>query len=54
MLVKEFHIIFPLTLDQYKIGQLYTTLQTSKKESNNGSKVQFLENSEIEKWSIYP
>jgi hypothetical protein len=46
MHVKEYRILLPLTLNEYQIGQLYTTVEISKQESSNGdgSGVEILKN----------
>ncbi|AYV76759.1 MAG: putative amino acid/polyamine transporter I [Terrestrivirus sp.] len=42
--IKEYRIILPLTLEEYHIGQLYTTMEMSKQETQSDSGVEILKN----------
>lgn len=42
--IKEYRILLPLTLEEYHIGQLYTTMEMSKQETKNDSGVEILVN----------
>ncbi|CAH1398978.1 unnamed protein product [Nezara viridula] len=44
MLITEFRIPMPFTLDEYQRGQMYTTIQTSLLESSNEEGVEVLKN----------
>ncbi|XP_029432016.1 cytoplasmic phosphatidylinositol transfer protein 1-like isoform X2 [Rhinatrema bivittatum] len=44
MLVKEYRICMPLTIDEYRIGQLYTISKHSHQESDKGEGVEVIEN----------
>jgi len=42
MRIKEFRIVMPLTLDEYRIGQLYGTCEMSRNETGGGDGVEIL------------
>ncbi|XP_030067894.1 cytoplasmic phosphatidylinositol transfer protein 1 isoform X2 [Microcaecilia unicolor] len=44
MLVKEYRICMPLTIEEYRIGQLYTISKHSHQESDKGEGVEVIEN----------
>ncbi|KAF2076177.1 hypothetical protein CYY_002530 [Polysphondylium violaceum] len=44
MLVKEFRVVLPLTVDEYRVGQLYSVAKTSSQETSNGEGVEVLIN----------
>ncbi|CAH1395938.1 unnamed protein product [Nezara viridula] len=44
MLIREYRIPLPLTLDEYKIGQLFSVAELSRMETKNGEGVEFLTN----------
>ena len=44
MLIKEYRIVLPLTVDQYRRAQLYTVATASRQETGGGEGVQVLEN----------
>ena len=45
MIIKEFRILIPMSVDQYQIGQLYTIQKKSRIESTGaGSGVEIIEN----------
>jgi len=44
MLIKEYRIILPLTVEEYQIGQLYSIAQASKNETGGGDGIQVLAN----------
>ncbi|KAG9509038.1 Phosphatidylinositol transfer protein alpha isoform, partial [Fragariocoptes setiger] len=44
MLVKEFRIILPLTVEEYQIGQLYSVAEASKAETGGGEGVEVIQN----------
>ncbi len=49
MIIKEFRILIPMTVDEYQIGQLYTIQKKSRIESvGAGSGVEIIENSPFE------
>lgn len=49
MLIKEFRVILPYTLAEYKIAQLYSTARASINETGGGDGVEILENKPFEK-----
>lgn len=44
MLVKEFRIVLPLTLEEYQIGQLFSVAEASKNETGGGEGVEVIKN----------
>ncbi|XP_014259909.1 phosphatidylinositol transfer protein 1-like [Cimex lectularius] len=42
MLIKEYRIVMPLSLQEYQIGQLYTTIEASKLETGGGEGIEVL------------
>lgn len=44
LLRKEYRIILPITVDEYKIGQLYSIAEASKNETGGGEGVEVIEN----------
>eukprot|EP01132_Coremiostelium_polycephalum_P000621 gene621-771_t len=44
MLIKEFRVILPLTVDEYRVGQLFSVAKTSSQETSNGEGVEVLKN----------
>ncbi|XP_035704976.1 phosphatidylinositol transfer protein beta isoform isoform X1 [Folsomia candida] len=48
MLVKEYRIILPLTVEEYQIGQLYSIAQASRNETGGGDGIQVITNESFE------
>lgn len=49
MIIKEFRIVIPMSVEQYQIGQLYTIQKKSRIESvGAGSGVEIIENRPFE------
>lgn len=48
MLVKEYRICMPLTVDEFQIGQLFTTAEASKNETGGGDGIEILKNEPFE------
>eukprot|EP01110_Echinostelium_bisporum_P007019 TRINITY_DN27228_c0_g1_i1.p1 TRINITY_DN27228_c0_g1~~TRINITY_DN27228_c0_g1_i1.p1 ORF type:complete len:266 (-),score=102.72 TRINITY_DN27228_c0_g1_i1:174-971(-) len=44
MIVKEFRIVLPLTVEEYKIGQLFSVAKTSSQETSKGEGVEVIKN----------
>lgn len=44
MLIKEYRIILPFTLEEYRVGQLYSIAEMSKSETGGGEGVEVLKN----------
>ena len=51
MLITEFRIILPLTVEEYQIAQLYATAEVSKQNTGGGEGVEILANEPFEKSS---
>jgi len=48
VLVKEFRVILPLTLEEYQVGQLYSVAKTSNLETHDDAGVEILKNEPFE------
>jgi len=48
MLIKEFRVVMPLTVDEYQIGQLFSVAEASKNETGGGEGVEVLRNEPFE------
>ncbi|TNN20269.1 Phosphatidylinositol transfer protein alpha isoform isoform 1 [Schistosoma japonicum] len=44
MIIKEFRIILPLTVDEYRVGQLWAVAEASKNETGGGEGIEVLVN----------
>ncbi|XP_072164053.1 phosphatidylinositol transfer protein alpha isoform-like [Diadema setosum] len=44
VLIREFRVLLPMTVEEYKIGQLYSVAETSKEVTGGGDGVEVLEN----------
>ncbi|EGG23560.1 phosphatidylinositol transfer protein 1 [Cavenderia fasciculata] len=44
MLIKEFRVVLPFTVDEYRVGQLFSVAKTSSQETSNGEGVEVLKN----------
>ncbi|XP_042343209.1 phosphatidylinositol transfer protein alpha isoform-like [Plectropomus leopardus] len=44
MLIKEFRIVLPVSVEEYQVGQLYAVAEASKGETGGGEGVEVLEN----------
>ncbi|XP_039266790.1 phosphatidylinositol transfer protein beta isoform-like [Styela clava] len=44
MIIKEFRIILPMTVEEYQVGQLWSVAEASKNETGGGEGVDVLEN----------
>jgi hypothetical protein len=49
MLITEFRIILPMTVEEYQIAQLYSTAEASKRNTGGGEGVEILTNEPFEK-----
>ncbi|XP_055373131.1 cytoplasmic phosphatidylinositol transfer protein 1 [Condylostylus longicornis] len=48
VLIKEYRICMPLTVEEYKVGQLYMIARHSLEQSGDGEGVEIIENNECE------
>lgn len=48
MIIKEFQVVLPLTVEEYQIGQLYAVAEASKAETGGGDGVEVLKNEPID------
>lgn len=44
MLIKEFRVVLPLTVEEYQIGQLFSVAEASKNETGGGEGVEVIKN----------
>ncbi|CAJ1066060.1 phosphatidylinositol transfer protein alpha isoform-like [Xyrichtys novacula] len=44
MLIKEFRIVLPISVEEYQVGQLYAVAEASKNETGGGEGVEVIEN----------
>ena len=44
MLIKEFRVTLPMTVEEYQVGQLYSVAEASKNETGGGEGVEVLKN----------
>ena len=44
MLIKEYRVTMPLTVEEYQIGQLYSVAEASKNETGGGEGVEVIKN----------
>lgn len=51
MLITEFRIILPLTVEEYQVAQLYSTAKVSKQNTGGGEGVEILANEPFERSS---
>ncbi|XP_061684571.1 phosphatidylinositol transfer protein alpha isoform-like [Syngnathoides biaculeatus] len=49
MLIREYRIVLPVSVDEYQVGQLYTVAEASKNETGGGEGVEVLHNLPYEK-----
>lgn len=52
MLIKEFRIVLPLTVDEYQVGQLFSVAEASKNETGGGEGVEVVKNESFDDSSI--
>ncbi|XP_041097054.1 phosphatidylinositol transfer protein alpha isoform isoform X1 [Polyodon spathula] len=48
MLIKEFRVILPISVEEYQVGQLYSVAEASKNETGGGEGVEVLKNEPYE------
>ncbi|XP_019716772.1 phosphatidylinositol transfer protein alpha isoform-like [Hippocampus comes] len=48
MLIREFRIVLPVSVDEYQVGQLYTVAEASKNETGGGEGVEVVVNEPYE------
>ncbi|XP_054166704.1 phosphatidylinositol transfer protein alpha isoform-like [Oppia nitens] len=52
MLIKEFRVVLPLTVEEYQIGQLYSVAEASKNETGGGEGVEVLNNEPFDNYPL--
>lgn len=48
MIIKEFRVVLPITVEEYQVGQLYSVAEASKNETGGGEGIQVLKNHPFE------
>ena len=48
MITKEYRVVLPISVEEYQVGQLYSTAEASKKETGGGEGVEVLVNEPYE------
>jgi hypothetical protein len=44
MIIKEYRVVLPLTVEEYQVGQLWSVAEASKQETGGGEGVEVLKN----------
>ena len=44
MLITEFRVLLPLTVEEYQVGQLFSVAEASKNETGGGEGIEVLKN----------
>ncbi|KAI2804359.1 hypothetical protein BLOT_003341 [Blomia tropicalis] len=52
MLIKEFRVALPLTVEEYQIGQLYSVAEASKNETGGGEGVEVVKNEPFDNFPL--
>lgn len=53
MIIKEFRVVLPLSVEEYQIGQLWSVAEASKQETGGGEGVEVLENRKFNGVDLY-
>jgi len=48
MIIKEFRIVLPISVEEYQVGQLWSVAEASKNETGGGEGIEVLENAPFE------
>lgn len=48
MIIKEFRVVLPITVEEYQVGQLYSVAEASKNETGGGEGIEVLKNEPFE------
>ncbi|XP_034025783.1 phosphatidylinositol transfer protein beta isoform [Thalassophryne amazonica] len=49
VLIKEYRVVLPITVEEYQVGQLYSVAEASKNETGGGEGIEVLKNEPYEK-----
>jgi hypothetical protein len=52
MLIKEFRVVMPLTVEEYQIGQLYSVAEASMNETGGGEGIEVVKNEPFENYPL--
>ncbi|KAJ6633223.1 Phosphatidylinositol transfer protein alpha isoform [Pseudolycoriella hygida] len=52
MLIKEFRVTLPLTVEEYQVAQLYSVAEASKNETGGGEGIEVLKNEPFDKYPL--
>ena len=54
MLIKEFRVILPMTVEEYQVAQLYAVAEASKNETGGGEgKMYFCNKTNLKEWRFF-
>lgn len=48
MIIKEYRVVLPITVEEYQVGQLYSVAEASKNETGGGEGIEVLKNEPFE------
>ena len=48
MIIKEYRVTLPMTVEEYQVAQLYSVAEASKKETGGGEGVEVIKNEPYE------
>jgi len=52
MLIKEFRVVLPLTVEEYQVAQLYSVAEASKNETGGGEGIEVLKNEPFDNFPL--
>ncbi|CRK98825.1 CLUMA_CG012024, isoform A [Clunio marinus] len=52
MLIKEFRVVLPLTVEEYQVAQLYSVAEVSKNETGGGEGIEVLKNEPFDNFPL--
>ncbi|GIY20195.1 phosphatidylinositol transfer protein alpha isoform [Caerostris darwini] len=52
MLIKEYRVVLPITVEEYQVGQLYSVAEVSKNETGGGEGVEVRKNEPFENYPL--
>ncbi|KAI6176389.1 Phosphatidylinositol transfer protein [Aphelenchoides bicaudatus] len=53
MIIKEYRVVLPLTVEEYQVGQLFSVAEASKNETGGGEGVQVLANEPFQGFPLF-
>lgn len=52
MLIKEYRVVLPLSVDEYQVGQLYSVAEASKNETGGGEGIEVIKNEPFDNYPL--